>query len=252
MDIYSEIPQRERARVERDEMDWDAYAQHYDELCALNPAYEQNIQALLAYIREWELPADASVCDLGAGTGNYIIELNRVLPKANYWHVDFDVRMNELAAKKYHSNGLSSVKILHKEIHEVQFSDDSFDLIVCVNALYTFTPQRTVLENMRRWLKPSGKLFLIDFGREQSTLDWTFYIFREAMKAHRVGRYARALVEAREVLKQNRKATKGQQSGRYWLHSTEELGGVLQDVGFTVRELRSCYRDYADLAICTK
>lgn len=233
-------------------MDWDAYAKNYDDLCALNPAYHDNIRVLLDHLANWKLPSDAAICDLGAGTGNYIIRMNEVMPQASYWHVDFDSRMNELARSKYEAKGLTNVSIIQEEIHNVEFPHETFDLVICINALYAFTPQDVVLKNIKSWLKPSGKLFLIDFGRKQSTLDWTFYIFREAVKSHQIGYYAKTLIEGREILKQNRRATKGQQSGRYWLHSTSEFGAALSNAGFTVQELKSVYRDYADLAICSK
>ena len=203
------VDQPSDPRLDRDEMDWDAYAKNYDDLCALNPAYHENIRVLLEHIAKWQLPPNANVCDLGAGTGNYIIHMNESLPEATYWHVDFDSRMNELAQKKYEQHDLANIRFVQEEIHNVTFPSESFDLIICINALYAFTPQETVLDNIKEWLKPTGKLFLIDFGRTQSTLDWTFYIFKEAVKSRQVGYYAKTLIEGREILKQNRRATKG-------------------------------------------
>jgi ubiquinone/menaquinone biosynthesis C-methylase UbiE len=251
-DEVNDLATRRLAPIASDEMNWEAYAEHYDEMCALNPAYQQNIETLLARLSDWDLPSNATICDLGAGTGNYILQISKHLPTAEFWHVDFDSRMVELAQAKYDRNGVTNVKMVQREVHEVSFPDESFDLIVSINALYAFTPHEEILARMRSWLKPRGKLFLIDFGRKQNTLDWTFYIFRESMKANRIGRYAKALLEAREVLKQNRKTSKGQESGRYWLHSTKEFGDTLSRAGFTVEELHQCYRDYADLAICSK
>lgn len=233
-------------------MNWDAYAEHYDEMCAMNPAYAANIQLLVDRLKDWALPESARICDLGAGTGNYILRLAALLPSARFWHVDFDDRMIELARNKYEKEQLANVHMLQQEVHSVDFPPDSFDLIVCINALYAFTPQRQVLAKMHTWLRPTGKLFTIDFGRRQRTLDWALYLLRESVKSHQVRRYARGLVEAREVTKQNRRTSKGQQTGRYWMHSTQEFGEALADAGFTVRELSRCYRDYADMAVCEK
>jgi ubiquinone/menaquinone biosynthesis C-methylase UbiE len=238
--------------VQADEMDWDAYAEHYDEMCALNPAYQQNVGMLLERLHAWNLPEDCTVCDLGAGTGNYILRITEAIPSARFWHVDFDSRMIELARKKYAEAGVQNVKVIQSNVHTIDFPESSFDVIVCVNALYAFRSQKDVLLKIHSWLKPTGRLFLIDFGRQQKTLDWTLYIFRESVKSRRIGRYAKALVEGRELLKQNRRTTKGQQSGRYWLHTTEEFGEMLRSVGFKVEEISRCYRDYADFAICAK
>jgi hypothetical protein len=111
-------------------------------------------------------------------------------------------------------------------------------------------PQTAVLDRARAWLKPSGRLFTIDFGRKQRTLDWAIYLFKESMKSGRIGEYAKGLLEGRDVVKQNRQSAKGQSTGRYWLHSTEDFGQSLEMAGFIVDELFPCYRGYADLAVC--
>ena len=238
--------------VATDEMNWDAYAEHYDQMCKFNPSYQENVEILLNLTNEWPLPGDAKVCDLGAGTGNYILALSSLRPEAEFFHVDFDEKMNDAAKRKYEAAGADNVHIVTEYVQECEFPDESFDLIMCVNALYAISPQEEILKKAKRWLKPDGRLFLIDFGRKQRTLDWTIYLFRESMKNHQAGEYVRALINSREVLKQNRRTMKGQGTGRYWLHTTSEFGTALETAGFIVDELYACYRGYADLAICRK
>lgn len=246
------LTDRAGSPVEADEMDWDAYAEHYDKMCDLNPAYQQNIQLLLERLPSWNLPDHASICDLGAGTGNYILQLGQLMQNATFWHVDFDNRMIEVAKRKYAQAGLKNIHIVQADALTVDFEEDSFDLIICINALYAFSSQPELLRKMHKWIKRNGRLFLIDFGRKQNTLDWALYMLREAAKSRRLRLYARTLVEGRELLKQNRKTTKGQESGRYWLHTTEEFGQTISSVGFRVDEIGRCYRNYADYAICVK
>lgn len=238
--------------IAADEMNWDAYAEHYDQMCKFNPSYQENIEILLRLINEWPMPEDARVCDLGAGTGNYILALSAARPDANYVHVDFDEKMNDAAIRKYQEAGVKNIQLVTEYVQDCEFPDNEFDLIMCVNALYAISPQEEILRKARRWLKPDGRIFLIDFGRKQRTLDWTIYLFRESMKSHQAGEYVKALINSREVLKQNRKTSKGQGTGRYWLHTTSEFGDALKACGFDVDELYACYRGYADLAICKK
>jgi ubiquinone/menaquinone biosynthesis C-methylase UbiE len=247
-DVHKYVP----SEVASDEMNWDAYAEHYDQMCKFNPPYQENIQRLVSYLAEWSLPAKADICDLGAGTGNYILEVAKHLPDANYVHVDFDSKMNDLAWRKYRDAEVRHVQLVTEYAQECDFPPESFDLLICVNALYAISPQEAVLKNMNSWLKPDGRFFIIDFGRKQRTLEWTLYLFRESLKNNRAGEYVKTLLDAREVLKQNRKSTKGQESGRYWLHSTDAFGKTLSECGYTVDDIYPCYRDYADLAICRK
>ena len=249
---YRDVPLYAPPTVDSDEMDWDAYAEHYDVMCELNPSYQENLLALAKFLPRWNLPSDSSICDLGAGTGNYIHLLSRLLPNANFTHIDFDKKMNDLAAKKYHDQGIDSVNIVCEHAQRTEMESASFDLILCVNALYAIAPQKQVLKKVKNWLKDDGRFFVIDFGRKQRTMDWVFYLFRESLKHQRIGTYVKALVDSRELIKQNRRSTKGQNTGRYWTHSTSEFGNTLVDCGFEVEELTPCYRGYADLAICRK
>ena len=240
------------SNVASDEMNWDAYSEHYDEMCELNPSYQENVGHLVKYLKKWNLPGHADICDLGAGTGNYIAAVSEHLPNANFVHVDCDQKMNDAAQMKYDRLQIKNTNIIAEYAQRLEFDEDSFDLILCVNALYAISPQKQVLQKINSWLKPDGKFFIIDFGRKQRTIEWAMYLFRESMKEHRVGRYVKALFEGREVLKQNRRSTKGQASGRYWLHSTTEFGNTLVDCGLDVHDVFPCYRGYADLAVCSK
>ncbi len=247
-DVHKYTPEE----VATDEMNWDAYAEHYDQMCKFNPSYQENIEILLRLVDDWPMPDNAKVCDLGAGTGNYILALSEIRPNVEFFHVDFDEKMNEAALRKYQAGGVDNVHLVTEYVQECEFPDESFDLIMCVNALYAISPQDEILRKAKRWLKPNGRFFLIDFGRKQRTLDWTIYLFRESMKNHQAGEYVRALINSREVLKQNRRTSKGQGTGRYWLHTTSEFGDALESCGLRVEELYACYRGYADLAICSK
>lgn len=232
-----------------DEMNWNAYARHYDEMCALNPAYEENISLLLERLQRWSLPEEAVICDIGGGTGNYIAALGERLPKALFTHVDADSRMIDKASEKHSRLGIRGVRYVLARAQDADFPPGSFDLVLSVNALYAISPQEEMLRKMRSWLRPSGRLFLIDFGRKQRTLDWTLYVFRASIRSGRLLRYFRALISAREVLKQNRQTTKGQSTGRYWLHTTSEFASAVESAGFRVEEAFACYRGYCDCVV---
>lgn len=244
--------QFDATKVAEDETNWDAYAEQYDVMCEINPSYQENIDKLLSFLRSWELPENPRICDLGAGTGNYITALAKVLPNAEFTHIDFDAKMNERALAKYREHGITRFEILTQYAQDAEISDDSFDIVLCINALYAISPQEEVLCKIHNWLRPDGRFFTIDFGRKQKNLDWVIYMFRESMKKHTVGKYVKALMDNKEIAKQNKQVSKAQQSGRYWLHTTEEFEGKLSECGFVVDEVFPCYRGYSDLAVCRK
>ena len=233
-------------------LEYGKYAPQYDEMCELVPAYQENIDILLELIPRLDLGDHPNICDLGAGTGNYICAMAEVLPHAKFTHVDADPVMNAYARGKYEKLGLDNCEILESYIQTVNFQNESFDLIVCVNALNTAPPQLPVLRLIRGWLKDGGTLFLIDFGRQQKTLDWTWYMFKHTYKAHGIGRIVKAFWNNREAIRQNRKARLDQKAGRMWTHTTEEFIAVVARAGFQIEYSGTCYRDYSDIVIARK
>ena len=233
-------------------LDYNRYAPQFDRMCAITPAYQELVESLIEHLPAFNLDEDAEICDLGAGTGNFILAMAECFPDANFTHLDMDGKMNSFARHKYEQVGLKNFSIIEDQIQRAKFDANSFDLIVCVNSLNTAPPQLQVLRMMRTWLKDGGHLFLIDFGREQKVVDWTWYIVKHLYQTHGVGQVLRSFWENREAIRQNRRARLDQKDGLMWTHSTSELGSIVTEAGFSVEKLQSCYRDYSDLVIASK
>jgi len=232
------------------QIDWDAYASQYDLLADLNPSYRENIETVREIIADLALPSNPAICDLGAGTGNFICALSRDLPGAQFVHLDADSEMNRIAGAKYAKIAAGNVTIQTDSVFEAEFPSQSFDLILCVNALYSMNPQREVLCRINRWLKPGGFFVVIDFGRRAKIFDWGRYILGNMLREKGILESVKIIRSGWESLRQNRRGSKGQLEGLYWLHSTEEFGRALSEAGFLVDELTTCYRGYCDLAVC--
>ena len=250
MEASTNVERGDEGEARSGEIDWDAYASNYDLLAGINPSYRENIEVLRSLLGQFALPEQAAICDIGAGTGNYICSLARDLPRARFIHLDADPVMNEIAASKYSSQGIEHVDLHCCLAREAAYAGESFDLIICVNALYAMSPQRETLRKIRYWLKPSGTFFVIDYGRQVDVFDWTMYLLRSVIRERGMWAALKLFQKNLENLRQNRRGSQGQAEGVYWLHSTEEFGRILEDAGFEVEMLRPCYRGYSDLAVC--
>jgi len=228
---------------------WSRYASQYDDMVGFLPVYQDNIDSLLEALPSFELPENPRICDLGAGTGNFIIALQEVLPDATFTHVDLDPVMNETARHKYAERDMN-VDIVEDYIQRIDFDAGAFDLIICVNALCHAAPQDITLRRMKRWLTKDGTLFVIDFGRPVRLMDWGWYIFSNAVSKIGFINYLKAVVRNRHTFIQNRRAKKGQSEGAMWTHSLKEFEATLSNAGFKLADSRQCYRGYCDFAIC--
>jgi len=232
------------------QINWKAYADKYDLMATNNPSYEENIQLALDHIQRRKLAGNANICDLGAGTGNYLLAINDILPNANFTHVDCDSEMCRIAGKKYEMAGIKNVDLVEDYAQRTKLQPANYDLILCVNSLYAMNPVELTLRRIRSWLKPSGALFVIDFGAQNNVLDWGWYIFREILKRKGPFSALKTFLEGSEVIRQNQIGSRSQAAGEYWTHSEASFREKLNECGFNIIHQSKCYRDYCDFAVC--
>lgn len=234
------------------EMDWSAYSEHYDLLCETNDSYTHLIQDFISFCKDKGFSRSSVIADVGAGTGNFLMSVANIFDQGALFHIDSNRDMNSIAMRKYDNLSTARPIVIESDCQQVDLPANSVDLIVCINALYAITPQEEVLLKFKDWLKPSGFLYVVDLGRKMDSSDWGAHFLKQAFKERRVFRYINDAIKAREVIRQNNITSLAQESGRYWQHGTIDFGQTLETSGFTVDKLETCYRGYADLAICRK
>lgn len=136
----------------------------YNQMAA---AYDQRwhsyITATLATLPNYlSLTGNESILDIACGTG----ELERLLlakhPKLLLVGLDLSANMLAVARQK----GLEQVAFTQGRTTELPFPSDSFDVVVTANSFHYFDLPRLALQEMRRVLKPDGKVIILDWCRD--------------------------------------------------------------------------------------
>jgi ubiquinone/menaquinone biosynthesis C-methylase UbiE len=153
-------------------VDWTSYSNVYDMLLAYNPAYQDILRRFREEIPQWKLTAGSGIADVGAGTGNFSIELARTFPDSTVYHIDLDPGMTRIAEQKKHDNSVENLEVITAPFEDVAFSPGSLEGIVCVHALYTFHRPQQALTRLSEWLSPQGYAFFCDLGRVMVIPDW--------------------------------------------------------------------------------
>ena len=242
----SEFATRDSADVS-----WWAYAKAYDLMCEANPAYQDNLALLSEWMQQVPLPTHPSVCDLGAGTGNYLLTIGRQIPQAHLIHIDWNSAMTARAVEKYERHDLN-VDLLNCSMDDAELPSQSLDVAICFNALYAFSNRETNIEKLLGWLKPGGYFFVMDMGRAMDTGDWARYMMKHYVKQYGVYNTIKRLYRTRAAIPANKQVRQHQDSGVYWLHSTDTFKSWLTARGFQVEHIQSCYRGIGDFAVCRK
>ena len=114
-----------------------------------------------------ELGSGEAVLDVGCGTGTLLIEAaKRVGPTGSAHGIDRSVEMLAHARAKAASQGVSATFAENSSDH-LPFPDASFDAVFCTLTLHHLpaSMQRATLVEMRRVLRPGGRMVIVDMQR---------------------------------------------------------------------------------------
>lgn len=105
------------------------------------------------------------VLDVAAGTGDQtLMAARRVGPTGNVLATDDSASMLKVAAEAARNEGLTNVGTRVMNAENLALDADSFDAVICRNALMLFSNPAKALAEMRRVVKPGSKVAVIVFS----------------------------------------------------------------------------------------
>ncbi|MFB5661901.1 class I SAM-dependent methyltransferase [Alteribacillus sp. HJP-4] len=113
------------------------------------------------------------VLEIGFGNGKYIAEIIEKVKDTRVFGLDFSETMVQSATKRnkaFIEQG--RVQIKRGNIEKIPFDDRMFDKIFTVNTIYFWSDRRQALREIKRVLKPGGKL-AIGFRSKTVLSQWT-------------------------------------------------------------------------------
>src|SRR5688572_14461046 len=105
------------------------------------------------------------VLDVAAGTGDQtLMAARRVGPTGSVLATDDSASMLKVAAEAARKEGLTNVDTRVMNAEDLEFDADSFDAVICRNALMLFANPAKALTEMRRVVKPGSKVAVMVFS----------------------------------------------------------------------------------------
>lgn len=113
------------------------------------------------------------VLDVGCGTGQFAEKMRQALPNARIVGVDLVEGMlsKGLARWREHAGHVSPVQ---GDSERLPFADGSFDVVTCANSFHHYPHQDRAVKEMKRVLRPGGRLILVD-GYRDAPYGWFIY-----------------------------------------------------------------------------
>jgi len=111
------------------------------------------------------------VLDVACGPGNFTREFGRAVgPQGLAVGIDASRTMLERGGTELRRSGLGNITLIRGDATALPFRDASFDGACCFAALHLFPDPFGALDEMRRALKPGGRIALLTSVRREVTL----------------------------------------------------------------------------------
>jgi demethylmenaquinone methyltransferase/2-methoxy-6-polyprenyl-1,4-benzoquinol methylase len=118
------------------------------------------------------------VLDVATGTGDVAILTYKILKPKQIIGIDISDGMLELGREKINKLQLQNKILLQNgDSENIQFEDNYFDAITVAFGVRNFENLEQGLREIRRVLKPGGKLVVLEFSRPKQTLFKGLYTF---------------------------------------------------------------------------
>jgi len=157
--------------------EFDRWAHTYDRSIVqhllFRPAYRMFMEELWGWRRDLEEPFD--LLDIGSGTGTWLAMVaGSPLPSRRVVGLDYSWKMCRVAHDKGREIEQGGPRFVNADSEHLPFADGSFDVLTCSHSFHHYPHQAAVVREMRRLLRPGGRLLLID-GFRDNVIGWTLY-----------------------------------------------------------------------------
>jgi len=108
------------------------------------------------------LAPDATVADIGAGTGYFAVRLAHMVPKGRVYAVDVETEMVKHLARRAAAQGLANLMAVRGSPDNPRLPG-KVDLVLLVDVYHHIEDREAYFPRLRGMLKPAGRIAVIDF-----------------------------------------------------------------------------------------
>ena len=124
---------------------------------------EENTSLAIANL---PISEDSKVADVGAGSGFYTFRIAEKVPEGKVYAVDIQKEALDYINNKAKDQKVDNIVTILGSEKSPNLPENTLDLVLMVDVYHELAFPEEMLQNIRRSLKPSGKLLLIEYRGE--------------------------------------------------------------------------------------
>ncbi len=117
-----------------------------------------------------DLLPDEVVADIGAGTGYFTFRISPHVPDGRVLAVDIQSEMLDQIRARMAADSVSNVHPILGTVENPNLPPDSVDVALIVASYHQFSHPHEMMQNIVAALKPGGRLVLVEYRGEDSTI----------------------------------------------------------------------------------
>ena len=138
----------------------------YDQMAAVyDTRWSRYVTNTLSFLKNWaRISQQATVLDIGCGTGEFERLVLAEHPGQQIVGIDISDQMLAIARHKCRDD--LNVSFQTAPASELPFERNSFDVVISASAFHYFDDPEAALAEMKRVLKPDGKVVILDWCKD--------------------------------------------------------------------------------------
>lgn len=127
-------------------------------------------------IRQLEKIQPKTILDVATGTADVAIMASAILKPERITGIDISDGMLEIGRQKIRKLGLqNTIELLNGDSETINFKDDSFEAVTVAFGVRNFENLEKGLSEIKRVLKPGGKLVVLEFSKPKMPVVKSMY-----------------------------------------------------------------------------
>jgi len=158
--------------------EFESWARTYDRSLLNHFLFRPSCFMLLEELAKWQRDGGRALdlLDIGCGTGSLAhLVVQSSLRVRHVIGLDYAMEMCQQAQAKLSLRCADEkVSFINGDSEHLPFGSETFDVITCANSFHHYPHQQAVVHEMRRLLRPGGRLMIID-GFRDNTIGWVVF-----------------------------------------------------------------------------
>ncbi|MDD3386392.1 MAG: class I SAM-dependent methyltransferase [Candidatus Pacebacteria bacterium] len=118
-------------------------------------------------IRNIPLRSNMNACDLGCGSGGWVIPLAKILNEGTVYAVDILEEVLSALESKILSEGISNIKTIRGDVEgDLRIREEYFDLVLITNLLFQIDNKIKILELAKKLINTNGMILIVDWKKD--------------------------------------------------------------------------------------